>query len=168
MDQSSSPPTAFAQKVARILAARHVHSTDRADFAAEIVAEVVVRWPGYTRERGTPEAYVEVVCRSKAAKLIRDARAQKRTAGGSTASLDGVDVAAPVPHFTSWEIDHDVAAVLRMLPPELRAACEAVLRAETISMAARGMNEPRSTLVSKLDQLQPLFERAGLRDYLVK
>lgn len=168
---SSTPfplPAPFAQKIARILAARHARPADREDFAADLVAEVIARWARFDPARGNPEAYVEVICRTKAAKLVRDARARKRSAGSPTVPLHGVDAAAAPQPFEAWEIRDDVAAVLRALPPDLRAACEAVLRADTVSMAARGMDEPRSTLVSKLAQLRPYFERAGLRDYLVK
>jgi DNA-directed RNA polymerase specialized sigma24 family protein len=161
-------PTSFAQKVARILVARHARPAYREDFAAEILTEVVVRWPGYAAQRGSPEAYIEVVCRSKVAKLVRDGRAQKRTTDAPTVAMDSVDATADAAPFQPWEIGHDVAAVLAMLPPELRAMCEAVMRAESLSMAARAVDEPRSTLDSKLGQLRPLFDRAGLRDYLVK
>lgn len=166
---SLSPTTVtLAHKIARILAARHAPRHEREDFGAEIVAEVAIRWSGYDPTRGTPGAYVEVIARGKAAKLIRERRAQKRGAGQSTAPLDeGAAVTTPSP-FQPWEIAADVRAVLASLSPEMRAICEDVMRAETVSMAARQRDLARSTLVTRLDELRPLFERTNLRDYLVK
>jgi RNA polymerase sigma-70 factor (ECF subfamily) len=63
------------------------------------------------------------------------------------------------------ELAHDVAEVLRRLPPELRELAER-LRWDTLAQVARQLGVPRTTLQYQVRRLRRHFERAELEKYL--
>jgi RNA polymerase sigma-70 factor (ECF subfamily) len=63
------------------------------------------------------------------------------------------------------ELRHDVATVLRRLPPDLRELAE-LLSMKSLAEIARDCGIPRTTLQGRVHKLRRIFERANLHEYL--
>ncbi|MBN9524289.1 sigma-70 family RNA polymerase sigma factor [bacterium] len=138
---------------------------DVGDAEQDLILAVLVACPAFDPGRGTPEGFARTVVRNAAAKLVRGRFAARRHPGrvGPLVALDA-EPADPSGHPADRVARAaDVAAVVAALPPDLRAAAEA-LKTDTVAAAARVLGVSRGTMYARVREIRSWFERAGLGD----
>lgn len=161
---------------------------DVEDLEQEMRLDLLERLPKFDPDKAAHTTFVARVIERKISKLFRDRRPEKRDYRRESGSLndpiadnegetteraytigqDEVDIRGGRRNRTREEeaqLRFDVSLVLSRLPEDLRAVAEQLM-AETIAEAAKSLGMPRSTLYGAIGRLKPLFEDAGLRDYL--
>ncbi|HYH67842.1 MAG TPA: hypothetical protein VD866_24305 [Urbifossiella sp.] len=149
---------------ARVLARRGVISrADVADTRQDLAVALLAARPGFDPGRGTKATYTATVVAHATAKVARGRYAAKRHPGRVVrlAYLDA-EPADPGGDPTGRAVVAlDVAAVIEVLPPDLREVAEA-LKAGTVAAAARALGVPRTTVHERVHEIRSWFERAGL------
>lgn len=169
------PPSEFIrQNAAR--KARHLGQTGRIpwaevdDFAADLAAHVVKKWPQYDARRALPAGYVLMLVAGHSLTLLRKRSRQLRIKpvddpgpkAGPHDDLPGSSRANAVPGrddpaLHRMELSDDVRSVLGRAPPELRRSAEALARAGSFNEAAAIAGVHRSTLHRHREELRKLF-----------
>lgn len=188
-----NPITKFAAQLirrkARELAARSGFSpSDRDDIEQELRLILLRRLDKFDPSVAHYNAFVTTVIERYSATILEHRCAESRSHrryGGSLNQLvddgDGnkIEMGATLPEdqqcvrtgarFRSGEELHDlatdVAQLIADLPPEVADICERLKR-DTISVVARDLGMPRSTLRDLLKGVRSRFECCGMREYL--
>jgi DNA-directed RNA polymerase specialized sigma24 family protein len=157
----------FARRLAEIkgadLAARF--GGDIKDHAQDLMAEILVRWPGYRAARGRPEAFIETVVRTAALKMIRHRRAKRRAGSFTVVGGDVPDRAYCDRADRCSDLQMDVESAVSRLPPDDQDLCSR-LSSAGVAEVARDLGVPYSTLVDRIGRVRALFAREGLDHYI--
>jgi RNA polymerase sigma factor (sigma-70 family) len=164
------------KKAARLVGRAGLTRSDREDLEQELALRLLQRWPAFRPDKGRRATFVRLVVDHAAADLVRRRRAKKR-GPARLASLDALartrddglaELAralggTPGPEGRE-DLRIDVAGALARLPPDLRAAAEALM-AWSFAEAARQLGLAPSTLRDRARRVREVFEQAGLQDY---
>ena len=159
----------FAQRVAGIRA-RQMKRTFRAldvdDLRQDLLLEVIIRWPGYESDRGSPKAYIETILQSKVRKIIRSRKREIiRNRQIHAALRDTLHLQQQRDRIRDESMRHDISTVVAKLPDKLAEACQQ-LAFDTRSSAANAVGFSRNGLNTALARSRELFRDHALDLYL--
>lgn len=179
----------FIRHKSRQIIGRHgISRDDRADLDHDMKLRLLRRFRQFDPRKSDWPAFVVTVVERHVATILESHQRLKRLGAGTEVSLaeetfdeDGLTceegdrveldhVARITGAFdrsdAEWlELDHDVAAALAKLPVEIRHICER-LQHNSIAATADALGMPRSTLMSQLRRLRPVFDQLGLSAFL--
>lgn len=163
-----------------------IRKEDVEDIEGDLTVELIERLPKFDPHRAAYNTFVANVVRTKAKKILRDRRRERRDDRREDCSLNEYvedDRGALVERgeTMSWEKDDqrlgvrsegeerdmviDVETMLSQLPDDMRELCE-LAKTMPVVEAARRLGIPESTAFSRLRKLRTTFREAGLEDYL--
>jgi RNA polymerase sigma-70 factor, ECF subfamily len=175
-------------KVRQLIGRAGFKEADRQDLTADFVLDLLQRRKSFDADIATWEAFVIVVCENRFVTILEHRRAEMRSHKREAGSLnrpikDGegnetplgatLDDSQGAKHTgqdrrsdeESWDMAHDIAAVLSTLTPQLRQLAEALM-SDSKSAARRELGVSQGTLYELLGRMRARFEKAGLRDYM--
>jgi RNA polymerase sigma factor (sigma-70 family) len=176
------------RKARELAACSGFSPSDRDDIEQELTLVLLRRLDKFDPKVAHYNAFVTTVIERYAATILEHRRAESRChrrCGGSLNKMldDGegnkVEMGATLPEdqqsvrtgvrFRSGEelqeLAMDVAQLIANLPPDFADICERLKR-DTISVVARDLGIPRSTLRDLLKIVRSRFESGGMREYL--
>lgn len=136
------------------------------DLEQTLITEVLIRWPKYTAGRGTAEAFIESVIRSKACKIIRSRkRSLSRIRRIRDERQDQQRAKQHRDDICHASLKIDLAIVMEKMPIPLADACQQ-LGLETRSTIANAAGLSRNGLNAAITRSRALFRDHDLDLYL--
>lgn len=175
----------FAMRLIRRAARRLIGkfgftAADRSELEQELALDVFRRLRSADQDLDEPNAFVTTVVKNSVMNLLEHRNAKKRRQppcrslnamirgpeGGKVELAETINEDRRLAHRSCFdcgeqerqEMAHDVAEVLKRLPPDLRESVEALMRGEPLNQVADAAGIPRSTL---RERLQRIFKAAG-------
>ena len=146
----------FACRLARIKSqqlARVLPGADAVDLEQDLLLEVVGGWGRFNAHRGRAEAFVEHIVAQRCWKLRRCHKYLVPPGQALCETLDDTVLLACDAACQSEKREAFRTAIAR-LPAQFREACQVLSEADTVSIAARRLAIPRSTLDSIIAKIR--------------
>lgn len=175
-------------KVQKLIGRAGFTKSDRPDLIQEFALDLIQRRKNFDPDTATWEAFVVVVCENRYATILEHRQAEMRSharEGGSlnrpikSAGGQRADFGSTIPdsqqaqrtgrpcrsHEEALDLEHDIAEMLKNMPPRMREVCELVM-CGTKTSPARELGMSQWALYEMFDRILARFEDADLRDYL--
>lgn len=161
------------RKTRQLVRAGRIQPSEQDDFAADLVAHAVKKWPRYNPKRATPAGFVLMLMLSHSSTLLRKRKRLfrlPRTPGESVVG-DDTDGSHPT-RRVGWDAGRDddgvrrlddlneIQAVLAKVPPELRRAAEALASTDSVDEAAKRLGVHRATVYRQRERLRAIFKKS--------
>jgi RNA polymerase sigma factor (sigma-70 family) len=147
---------------------------DVRDFEQELTFRLWLSNPKFDPKKAHINAWVTTVVDRQVAKLLRERRAQKRSAGAvqtlDAPTSNGKSIEVPDHRGSDRDLERsdlraDLAGVLATLPADDRDLAGR-LKVQTVSQTARDLKIPRANVQRQVEHLRRRFEDGGLKNYL--
>lgn len=157
----------IGRRAGRLAAADRGPDCDRDDFFQELALRLLEGLPGYDPDRGPPGPFAKLVLDRAAGQVRRSrtTRTHARRAAGPRRDATPVEPAADDCRLALIDLVLDVAAVLAVLPPDLRALADELAGGVSLAAAARARGVPRSTLQRRVAALARFLAGHGLGEF---
>jgi DNA-directed RNA polymerase specialized sigma24 family protein len=152
----AAAPDPLLHHCVRRLGKRLGPAVSEEDVRQELFVRLLPRLGNHDPARDPAGHYLGVAAFRQLATIRRDAHARRRREPTREALPERLCAG----DHRVVELRHDMAVVLRRLPPKLRSVAEA-LRERSVADAARALRMSRTTLYARLQELRQHLESAG-------